>query len=276
MCDQKGDCTRIIRTNFLHREDDENDADSTQNQEGTNADDATDLECQGDYLNEGETLEDTDENESGEEITGLEAVVTSVVNYLSNDYTDDEDDDDYDALELQPRALSAPLTCKITRMDSQQHENIHDTEPFEESQIHRPGCNNVQSAKGSHSFPKTNSPQEKEIKTKLYKNIVKILGGTDCLYKLDSAWQNLKEHPTNDSCKANYESLLAPVQTKILAHHTSLKKQHKEWEKQYYLSHDYSEPGLEEARRTKVQYSVYKNMLLCEELLKYWKITVDL
>ena len=115
--DQKGDCTRIIRTNFLHREDDENHADSTQDQEGTNADDATDLECQGDYLNEGETVEDTDENESGEEITGLEEVVTSVVNDLSNDYTDDEDDDDYDASELQP--LSAPLISKITKMGSQ-------------------------------------------------------------------------------------------------------------------------------------------------------------
>ena len=96
------------------------------------------------------------------------------------------------------------------------------------------------------------------------------------MYKLDSARQNLTEHPTNDSCKANYESLLAPVQTQILAHHTSLKKQHKEWEKQYYLSHDYSEPGLEEVRRNKVQYLVYKNMLLCKELLKYWKITVHL
>ena len=130
------------------------------------------------------------------------------MNDLSNDYTDDEDDDDYDASELQP--LSAPLTCKITKMGSQQHENIHDTEPFEESQTHRPRCNDVQSAKGSHSLPKTNSPREKEIKTKLCKNIVKILGETDCLYKPDSARQNLTEHPTNDSCKANYKSLLAP------------------------------------------------------------------
>lgn len=189
------------------------------------------------------------------------------MNDLSNDYTDDEDDDDYDASELQP--LSAPLTCKITKMGSQQHENIHDTEPFEESLIHRPRCNDVQSAKGSHSLPKTNRPREKEIKTKLCKNIVKILGERDCLYKLDSARQNLTEHPTNDS-------LLPPVQTQILAHHTSLKKQHKEWEKQYYLSHDYSEPGLEEVRRNNVQYLVYKNMLLCKELLKYWKITVHL
>lgn len=47
---------------------------------------------------------------------------------------------------------------------------------------------------------------------------------------------------------------------------TPLLRKHKEWEKQYYLSHDCSQPGLEEVRRNKVQYSVYKNMLLCEEL----------
>ena len=88
------------------------------------------------------------------------------------------------------------------------------------------------------------------------------------MYKLDSSRQNLKDHPVNDFYKTNYENLLAPVHTQILAHHTSIKKQTKEWEKQYFLSHDCSQPGLEEVRRNKVQYSIYKNVLLCEELLK--------
>lgn len=90
------------------------------------------------------------------------------------------------------------------------------------------------------------------------------------------ARENLKEHPTYEFFKRNYESLLAPVQTQILAHHTTLKKQQKEWEKQYYLSDDCSEPSLQIIRRNKEQYAIYKNMLLCEELLKYWKITVHL
>ena len=55
------------------------------------------------------------------------------MNDLSNDYTDDEDDDDYDASELQP--LSAPLICKITKMGSQQHENIYDTESDSSSKM---------------------------------------------------------------------------------------------------------------------------------------------
>ena len=245
--DQKGDCSRIIRTNFLHREDDESDADSTPDQESTHADDAADLECQEEYpdlANQGESGEEIEEGESGEEIqvTGLEEVVTSVVKDLSIDYTDDEDDDDYEVSELQPLAAA-----------KRNQQNM-----------------------SSHSLPKSSRPQVKEIKTKLCTNIVKIVGETDCLYKLDTARQNLKEHPTNDFYKRNYESLLAPVQTQILAHHTALKKQHKEWEKQYYLTHNCSEPSLQVIRRNKEQYSIYKNMLLCEELLKYWKITVHL
>ena len=49
MYNQKGDCTRIIHTNVLHREDDESDADSTPTEESTCADDAADLECEEEY-----------------------------------------------------------------------------------------------------------------------------------------------------------------------------------------------------------------------------------
>ena len=67
--------------------------DSIQDQEGRIADNVTDLECQENYLNEGETVEETDEDESGEEITRLEELLTSVVKDLSSDYTDNEDYD---------------------------------------------------------------------------------------------------------------------------------------------------------------------------------------
>ena len=195
--------------------------------------------------NQGERGKDIDEGASEEEIhvTGLEEVVASVVKDLSIDYTDDEDEENYEVSEPQPLAA----------------------------------VKRNQQNRSSYSLTKSRSPQVKEIKTKLCTNIaVKIVGESDCLYKLDTARQNLKEHPTNEFSKRNYESLLAPVQTQILAHHTTLKKQHKEWEKQYYLSHDCSEPSLQIIRRNKEQYAIYKNMLLCEELLKYWKITVHL
>ena len=82
---------------------------------------------------------------------------------LSIDYTDNEDEDDYEVSELQPLAAAK--------------RNQQNSSP--------------------HSLAKSSSPQLKEIKTKLCTNIVKIVGESGCLYKLDTARQNLKEHPLN-------------------------------------------------------------------------------
>lgn len=140
--DQKGDCTRTIHTNFLHREDDESDAESTPDQESTYADDAADLECQEEYpdlANQGERGKDIDEGASEGElhVTGLEEVVTFVVKDLSIDYTDDEDEDDYEVSEPQPLAAAK----------------------------------RNQQNRSSYSLTKSTcrSPQVKEIKTKLHK-----------------------------------------------------------------------------------------------------------
>ena len=202
--DQMGDCTKIIHTNFLNRENDESDANSTSDQEGacTHADDATKLENQGEYpgmVDADEIGEESDDDESGEEITGLEAVLTPVVKDLSIDYTDDEDEDDKEVSERH--TLAAPPTGTLTRMASEQPPNNNDISNLDGSQFHQPRCKDVLSDKRSHDnrnpnpLSKSYSPQvpEKEIKTKLCKNLVKILGETDCLHKLDTARQNLKQ-----------------------------------------------------------------------------------
>lgn len=72
----------------------------------------------------------------------------------------------------------------------------------------------------------------KKIHTKLCQNLARILGGTDFVYKLDTARQSMKTHPTSDFYTNNYQNLLTPVQTQILANQESLKKKHNEWEKQ--------------------------------------------
>lgn len=86
----------------------------------------------------------------------------------------------------------------------------------------------------------------------------------------------MKQHPTSTFHTNNYQNLLAPMKTQILAHHTSLKKQHKEWEKQYYLQNDCAEASLEDLKTDQDQYSIYKKLVLCEELFKHCKITVHL
>ena len=116
----------------------------------------------------------------------------------------------------------------------------------------------------------------KKIHTKLCQNLARIVGETDCVYKLDTARQSMKQHPTSDFYINSYQNLLAPVQMQILAHQASLKKKHKEWEKQYCQQHDCFEASLEDLRGDKEQYSIYRKLVLCEDLLKHWKITVHL
>ena len=125
---------------------------------------------------------------------------------LSIDYTDDEDD--YEVSELQ--TLAAPLSKTITRMAEEQPQNKNDTDHYEESQFPQPllRCKDFlddkrsQENRSSNSLAKSSHPQGKEIKTKLCKNIVKIVGGTDYLYKLDTTRQNLKNIPQLNFTKA--------------------------------------------------------------------------
>ena len=211
-----------------------------------------------------------DDSESGAEITGLEEIITPEVRDLSVEHSDDENDE-----ELQTLATSAPFSvANISRQD-QTDTNTH-TCNLSSSQFQLSTDTSTQKGTSlSHSRYTCNN-QGKEIKTKLCKNVARIVGETDNVYKLDTARQNMKKHPTSDFYKNNYQNLLAPVQTQILAQQTSLEKQHKEWEKQFYLNHECSEASLEDIRRDKEHYSSYKKMVLCQELLKHWNITVHL
>ena len=240
--DEGGDCTQVITTNFLHRDDDsENDP----NQEEEDHDEQEAV---------AESLEEDNEGNAAE-ITVLEEESTPDSNDLSGDYSDDENNEE----KLQPLVTSPPLAEVANR-------NVIPKSPT---------CQ--QSGKSlSNDRPSPNMPETKGINTKLCKNIARIVGETECVYKLDTARQNMKQHPTSIFHTNNYQNLLAVVQTKILAHHTSLKKQHKDWERQYYLDHDCTEASLEDLKTDKEQYSIYKKLVLCEELLKHWKITVHL
>lgn len=142
------------------------------------------------------------------------------------------------------------------------------------------------SSSGLHNVPSrndtviTSTPEckqsGKQLATKLCKNIAKILGETDDVYRLDKAREDQKSHPTSPFYNEKYQNLLSVMQTKILTKHTSLKKEHSNWEKEYCLKHDFHEPNLNDVKKDKKQYSVYKKIILCDELLKYWGVTVHL
>ena len=256
---QQGDCTRVIQTNFLYR-DDESDSESTPIQE------EIDNEANEDPVPEPLHMDDDDD-----EITALEEITTPELKDLSVEYSDDEDAHE----ELQPLITSLPFPVVVNDRATNNLEHNTRNDKSSRSQSQQSSTTSQQIEK-SLSCDSTSKQQGKEIHTKLCQNVARILGETDCVYKLDTVRQSMKEHPTSDFYINSYQTLLAPVQTQILAHEASLKKKHKEWEKQHCLQHDCSEASLEDLRGDKEQYSIYKKLVLCEELLKHWKITVHL
>ena len=257
ICNQRGDCTRVIHTNFLETENDDNSLQVQEERENETAEDPMTH-----FL-------EMEDDENTVEVTGLEEITMPEAEGLLVECSDDENDDE----ELQPLKTSISLSPVISESSSRHNQDKNVT-GSEESERCSPETS--QQSEKSLACDRGNSPQQKEIITKLCKNVARIVGETDCVLKLDSARQKMKENPASDFYHNNYQNLLAPVQTQILAHHTALEKQHKEWEKQHYHDHNCSEPSLEDLKRDKEQYSRYKNLILCKELLKHWEITVHL
>lgn len=213
---------QVITTNLLHKDDD-SETDPNQEEDHDKQEAVT------------ESLEEDNEG-NATEVTVLEEEITPDPNDLSGDYSDDENNEE----ELQPLVTSPSLSEVANRNEIQKS----------------PTCQ--QSGKSlSNEIPSPNMPQTKGVSTKLCKNIARIVGEREYVYKLDTARQNMKQHPTSIFHTNNYENLLVAVQTKILARHTSFKKQHKEWERQYYLDHDCTEASLQDLKTDKEQYVLY-------------------
>lgn len=176
---QQGDCTRVIQTNFLYR-DDESDSESTPIQE--------EMENEGneDPVPEPLHMDDNDDDE----ITALEEIITSD---LSVKYSDDEDAHQ----ELQPfiTSLPFPVVMNVTATTNVEHSTRNDKSSRSQSQK-----SNTTSQQIEKSLSRDSNSKQQMIKihTKLCQNLARILGETDCVYKLDTARRSMKKHLTND------------------------------------------------------------------------------
>ncbi|KAL9977035.1 hypothetical protein ACROYT_G014397 [Oculina patagonica] len=230
--------------NFLYRDDDSDDNNSIQKAQGNEV--TEDAET--------ESLKVDDAEHAAEEVTLLEEVITPEFKDFSGEYSDNENDEE----ELQPLFTSPSLSAvanNSTIKNSEQDKSSTDNKS-------RRSVQNLAISQQSRESlldnrPSSDNSQRKGIQTKMCKNIARIVEETETVYKLDTARQNMKRHPTS-----TYKNLLAPIQTQNLAHHTSLKKQHKEWEKQYYLQNDCAEASLKDLKTGKEQYSIYKKFLI--------------
>lgn len=246
-----GQCTKVIHNNFL---DDNNDI-GEETSEGDKG--AADIQEQ--HSTEDQQYETEDQENENEE---LEESIELIEEDSSVDcWTADEEPITSICNDDQP---ACPTQFVFTADEPQSHTLVNTVMQ--------------NSAPTDHATLPQASQQKapKQIVTKLCKNIAKVLGETDDVHQLDKARDEVKYHPKNNFYETKYQNLLALMQTKILAQHTALKEQHNNWEKEYCLSHDCHEPDLSDVKQDKNQYSIYRKLLLCKELLSHWNITAHL
>lgn len=122
--------------------------------------------------------------------------------------------------------------------------------------------------------PETPVEDTDELKTTLAKSVSKVLGTTNEVKKLDKLRTVLRDNLKSKQAQDNYEASLAVVQTQVLAKHSRMKQQFKEWEQNFFAEHNYNEPTLDDIRNDRRGHDFYKTLRLCKHLLQHWNITL--
>ena len=257
-----GDCIQVIHTNFLGHD---SDYDDGSDDADVNLDDFTTPRATNQQHEIEHCSDDAEEQIVSLEVTEVEDEACPVSEKDFGVF----DEDDGECNVLATAAKYQPLMTSSFELQNTPSNNDSTITTMPEFSEH------VSTKRDSNSSAKCQQSR-KQITTKLCKNIAKIVGETDDVHQLDQAREDLKCHPASDFYNDKYQNLLVQMQTKILAEHTLLQKEHNNWEKEYCLKHDFHEPNLSDVKKDKGQYPIYKKIILCEELLKYWKITVHL
>ena len=81
-----------------------------------------------------------------------------------------------------------------------------------------------------------------KLKNTLAKNVAKVLSETCEVRTLDKMRMVIKNNLQTKEGQENYETALTVVQSKVLAKHSTLKRQFQEWEQGFFAGHDCNEP----------------------------------
>ncbi|PFX23630.1 hypothetical protein AWC38_SpisGene11812 [Stylophora pistillata] len=191
-------------------------------------------------------LEDDDDN--SDSIAGAECdpLVNRTLDNSTND-NDQEDEEEEKVVDLQ-----------------QVGEDLMET--FEEDNVEIPG----------HDRVLLYVSQDTMLKTTLAENVSKVLGDTCEVRTLDKMRMVSKNNLKGKEGQENYETALAVVQLKVLAKHSTLKRQFQEWEQGFFAEHDCNEPTEDDIRADIRAHELYKTLRLCKQLLQHWNITVHL
>ena len=123
--------------------------------------------------------------------------------------------------------------------------------------------------------PVASTVEISQLKSTLANNASQVLGERNEVMRFDKLRTNLKNLGTTKA-KEDCKVPLAAIQTRLLAKHSTLKQQFKEWERCFFAKHNCKEPNLEDIRNDKTAHDLYKTLRLYKQLLKHWNITVHL
>lgn len=120
------------------------------------------------------------------------------------------------------------------------------------------------------------SAKSHKLQSTLAKNVCKVLGQTEEVTTLDKSRNKLRDNLNSKEAQENYEAALAAIQTQVLAKHSSIKRQFKEWETSFFTEHECTEPTTDDIRNDGRAHHLYKTLRLCKQLLQHWSITIHL
>ena len=208
---------------------------------------------------------------------------------------DDDESDSIDGAECDPfvnRTLDNGTYDN--NQEDEEEEEVVDLETVEEDNVEIPGHDRVplhvsqdtmttpQSKSLAGNEPTTPSQNEViaenfKLKTTLAKNVAKVLGETCEVRTLDKMRMALmKNNLKSKEGQENYETALTVVQSKVLATHSTLRRQFQEWEQGFFAQHDCNEPTANDIRADVRAHELYKTLRLCKHFLQHWNITVHL
>ena len=103
-----------------------------------------------------------------------------------------------------------------------------------------------------------------------------MLGETCEARTLDKMCILIKNNPESKERQENYETALTGVQSRVLAKHSTLKRQFQEWEQGFFAEHDCNEPTADDIQADNRAHELYKTLRQWTQFLQHCKISVHL
>ena len=183
---------------------------------------------------------------------------------------------DSDSPEIQDEEEEGEEVVDLQQVGEELMESIQDESSLAQPDNLLTPCIESTASKVQSQIAIEATAETTKLKTTLAINVSKVLGETNEVKTLDKLRTTLRENLDSKKAQDNYEAALAAVQTQVLAKHSTVKQQFKEWEQCFFTEHDCNEPTLDDICTDKRGHHLYKTLRMCKKLLQHWNITIHL